>query len=77
MSSKTLRSAAIPILVFALILFLVMGRTDDKPSKDANFTAMKEQVKDDEVKEIVVDPGKNKITVTPKDTKDFKEYSVG
>jgi len=78
MNSKTLRSAAIPLLVFALIAFIIVGRGGDKPpSKDASFAALTKQVDADKVKEIVVDPGKNKITVTPSKAKDFKEYSIG
>ncbi len=78
MNAKTLRSSAIPILVIVLIIFLVVsGRDDASTNKDASITALKQQVSDNEVKRIVVDPGSNKITVTPKDSDDFKEYSIG
>jgi cell division protease FtsH len=77
MNSKTLRSAAIPILVFALIAFLLFNRSEETSTKDASFTALEQQVEDGEVKKIIVEPGENKITVTPKETKDFKEYSIG
>ncbi|MCW2922508.1 MAG: ATP-dependent metallopeptidase FtsH/Yme1/Tma family protein [Thermoleophilia bacterium] len=78
MNAKTLRSSAIPILVIVLIVFLVANNRNEKPSsKDASFTALTSQVDDGEVKSIEVDPGSNKITVTPKEAKDFKEYSIG
>ncbi|MCW2927116.1 MAG: ATP-dependent metallopeptidase FtsH/Yme1/Tma family protein, partial [Thermoleophilia bacterium] len=77
MNSKTLRSAAIPLLAIALLAFLFMNNADDKKSKDASFPALERQLKDDQVKEVVVDPGSNKITVTPKKADDFKEYSIG
>jgi cell division protease FtsH len=78
MNAKTLRSSAIPILVVVLIVFLVASTRDTETStKDASFTALEQQVSDEEVKRIEVDPGTNKITVTPKDVDDFKEYSIG
>jgi cell division protease FtsH len=78
MNAKTLRSSAIPILVIVLIIFLVAnGRSDEPKAEDASFTALQQQVEDEEVKRIEVDPGANKITVTPKDPEDFKEYSIG
>ena len=78
MNAKTLRSSAIPILVIVLIIFLVANSRADEPSADeASFTALRQQVEDEKVKEIVVDPGSNKITVTPKQADDFDEYSIG
>ncbi len=78
MNAKTLRSSAIPILVIVLIVFLVASNGNDEPSsKDASFTALTKQVDDNQVKSIEVDPGSNKITVTPKEAKDFDEYSIG
>jgi cell division protease FtsH len=77
MNSKTLRSAAIPILVFALIAFLLVNRTNPSSGKNESFSTIEKQVDDGKVKLITVDPSKNKITVTPKKAKDFKEYSIG
>ncbi|MBC7461375.1 MAG: ATP-dependent metallopeptidase FtsH/Yme1/Tma family protein [Thermoleophilia bacterium] len=78
MNSKTLRGAAIPILIVALIAYLLVGRSDPKPSpKNASFSALTRQVKANDVKEILVDPAKLKITVTPKNANDFKLYSIG
>ena len=78
MNSKTLRTAAVPILVIAIIVFLVLGRSTNTPStKDASFDALATQVQDDEVKSIEVDPSSRKITVTPKQAKDFTKYSIG
>jgi len=78
MNSKTLRSAAIPILVISLIIFLVLGRSENKPdAKDASFTALMQQLEDDEVKSIEVDPGANKISVEPRKAGDFDAYSIG
>ena len=78
MNSKTLRAAAVPILIVLLIVFLyTSNKGSSGPSKDASFSALQQQVKDGDVKEIVVDPGKNKITVTPKKSTDFKRYAIG
>ncbi|MCW2922934.1 MAG: ATP-dependent metalloprotease FtsH [Thermoleophilia bacterium] len=79
MNSKTLRSAAIPILVFALIAFLLVdrGSGSNGPDKDARLSSLNDQIDAGTVKQIQVDPGSNKIRVTPKKSSDFKEYTVG
>ena len=79
MNTKNLRSAAIPLLVLAVIAsFLLYSRdSGDTSNKDASFVALTKQLEANEVEKIVVDPGSQKITVTPKKEKDFKEYSIG
>jgi cell division protease FtsH len=78
MNSKNLRSAAIPVLVIAIIAFIVLRPSGEEPNaKDASFSALYQQVDDEEVKSITVDPSKNKITVVPEKADDFDEYSIG
>lgn len=76
MNTRMLRSAAIPVLVIAVIaLFLVSSEKSNSSSDQKTLSTLHDQIKNNEIESVKVYAGE-KIVVTPK-AHDGKPYELG